>query len=134
MNKSIGLALILAGALAVVSPTASYAAAHKAAAIKTAMAKGGKILVNAKGMTLYIFDKDKAGTSNCNGGCAKKWPPVFSKAKKMMKDGDFSVIKRADGKMQWAYKGHPLYTWFKDKKAGQTTGDGVKGVWHLARP
>ena len=92
-----------------------------------------KILTDAKGMTLYTFDKDKPGVSNCNGGCATKWPPLM--AAKMAKPmGSFTVIKRADGSAQWAHKGQPLYLWFKDKKKGDVTGDGVKGIWHVARP
>ncbi len=93
----------------------------------------GKVLSDAHGMTLYTFDKDKKGISNCNGGCAAKWPPLM--VSKMAKDGgDFTIIKRKDASRQWAYKGMPLYTWIKDKAKGDVTGDGVKGVWHLARP
>jgi predicted lipoprotein with Yx(FWY)xxD motif len=47
---------------------------------------------------------------------------------------DWSLIKRDDGSMQWAYKGKPLYLWIKDGKPGERTGDGFKGVWHIARP
>jgi predicted lipoprotein with Yx(FWY)xxD motif len=79
------------------------------------------MLVGANGMTLYTFDKDTAGSgkSVCNGPCATNWPPV---------------IQRDDGSSQIAYKGKPLYYWVKDGKAGDTTGDGVMGVWHTARP
>jgi predicted lipoprotein with Yx(FWY)xxD motif len=91
------------------------------------------ILTDSKGMTLYTFDKDKPGVSNCNDGCAVKWPPLFAKAD-AKGEGQFSVIKRTDGKAQWAYKGMPLYFWFKDKAKGDVSGDGVKGVWHVARP
>ncbi|MDQ7070253.1 MAG: hypothetical protein Q9M48_05870 [Rhodobacterales bacterium] len=93
----------------------------------------GKILTDAEGMSLYTFDKDSAGKSVCNGECAVKWPPLMA-TKNTKSMGDFTVIKRADGGYQWAQDGKPLYTWFKDTEAGDTTGDGVKGVWHLARP
>ncbi|AMK33594.1 Putative lipoprotein [Pseudomonas putida] len=43
-------------------------------------------------------------------------------------------MTRDDGSSQWAYKGKPLYTFIKDKKAGETTGDGMKDVWHVAKP
>jgi predicted lipoprotein with Yx(FWY)xxD motif len=49
-------------------------------------------------------------------------------------EGKFTVIKRNDGTYQWAHMGQPLYTWIKDKKPGDTTGDGVRGIWHLAKP
>ncbi|MGE0661043.1 MAG: hypothetical protein AB7F36_16095, partial [Reyranellaceae bacterium] len=48
--------------------------------------------------------------------------------------GDWSVVTRDDGAKQWAYKGKPLYTWVKDARPGDTTGDGVNNVWHVAKP
>ncbi|MBP2227513.1 putative lipoprotein with Yx(FWY)xxD motif [Azospirillum agricola] len=97
---------------------------------KTAM---GPVLTDAKGMTLYVFDKDTAGKSTCNGPCAANWPPLMadSSAKPM---GKYTVVTRDDGSRQWAYNGKPLYTWAKDAKAGDTTGDGVNSVWHVAKP
>ena len=91
------------------------------------------MLGNAAGMTLYTFDKDSAGRSVCNGDCAQKWPPLVAAADARA-HGDYAVVTRDDGARQWAYKGRPLYTWFKDQKAGDTSGDGVNGVWHIARP
>ena len=91
----------------------------------------GKILTNKAGMTLYTFDKDSNGTSNCNGGCAQKWPPYAAKDGAYTKPG-WTVIDRKDGSKQWAYNGQPLYTWVGDTKKGDTTGDGVGGVWHVA--
>ena len=95
----------------------------------------GKVLTNAKGMTLYTFAKDSGGKSACNGKCAaKNWPPLMVKAGDKGGEG-YSKIKRSDGKMQWAYKGKPLYTWKKDKKPGDITGDGfLNGAWHMAKP
>ncbi|MBE0530374.1 MAG: hypothetical protein IH626_06060 [Rhodospirillales bacterium] len=93
----------------------------------------GKILVNEKNMTLYTFDKDTAGTSACYEACATNWPPLMAAAGTMAK-GKYSVVARKDGSMQWAYDGKPLYLWVKDIKAGDMTGDGVNGVWHVAKP
>ncbi len=90
-------------------------------------------LMDQNKMTLYTFDKDTKGVSNCNGPCAAKWPPLLAEAGTKLPYG-YSLIKRADGSMQIAYKGHPLYLWVKDSKPGDMTGDGVKGVWHTARP
>ncbi len=94
----------------------------------------GKVLANDKGMTLYVFDKDSGGKSACNGPCAGNWPPLMAAADaKPM--GDYSVITRADGSKQWAYKGRPLYNWKNDKKPGDITGDGfLNGAWHIAKP
>jgi predicted lipoprotein with Yx(FWY)xxD motif len=105
----------------------------QSATAKTADTSKGKALVDAKGMTLYTFDKDTAGKSNCNGQCATNWPPLKASADaKSM--GKFSVVTRDDGSKQWAHDGKPLYTWIKDKKAGDVTGDGVNNVWHIAKP
>jgi predicted lipoprotein with Yx(FWY)xxD motif len=93
----------------------------------------GKVLTNAKGMTLYTFDKDSKGKSACNGKCAVNWPPLMASAGAKA-EKDYTIITRADGSKQWAHKGMPLYTWIKDKKPGDVTGDGVKKVWHVATP
>ena len=47
--------------------------------------------------------------------------------------GDWSVITRDDGSKQWAYKGKPLYSWAKDQKPGDMTGDGFNGIWHVVK-
>ena len=90
-------------------------------------------LTTATGMTLYTFDRDTAGRSACNGPCAQNWPPLAAAADARAA-ADYSVVVRDDGSRQWAYKGRPLYTWVRDAKPGDTTGDGFNGVWHVARP
>ncbi|MDQ0558918.1 putative lipoprotein with Yx(FWY)xxD motif [Rhizobium mesoamericanum] len=94
--------------------------------------KMGKVLADAKGMTLYTFDKDAMGKSNCDAACLKKWP-AFHAAAKAKAEGEWSLVKAADGKEMWAYEGKPLYTFTGDKKPGDMTGDGVGGVWHVAK-
>jgi predicted lipoprotein with Yx(FWY)xxD motif len=93
------------------------------------------VWVNAEGRTLYTFDRDTAGSgkSVCNGPCAANWPPLMVKDEAQAR-GDWSAITRDDGGRQWAYKGKPLYTWIKDQKAGDRTGEGVNNVWRIARP
>jgi predicted lipoprotein with Yx(FWY)xxD motif len=49
-------------------------------------------------------------------------------------NGDYSLITRDDGAVQWAYKGKPLYLWVKDKSPGEMSGDGVNKVWHVVKP
>jgi len=90
------------------------------------------ILMDKSGMTLYTFDKDSNGLSNCNDGCAAKWPPFIAGKGAKVKQG-FGVINRDDGSQQWTYKNKPLYTWSGDKKPGDTKGDGLGGVWHVAK-
>ncbi len=99
--------------------------------IREAEVGGAKILTDAKGMTLYTFDMDKDGASACYDQCAVNWPPLLAEAGAVA-DDDFGLTKRTDGTMQWTYYGMPLYLWVKDTAPGQTTGDGVKGVWHTA--
>jgi predicted lipoprotein with Yx(FWY)xxD motif len=96
----------------------------------------GKVLVNDKGMTLYVFDKDKEapGKSACNGPCAENWPALMA-ADSDKASGDWSIIARDDGKKMWAYKGRPLYAWKNDKAVGDTDSDGkLNGAWHMAAP
>jgi predicted lipoprotein with Yx(FWY)xxD motif len=93
----------------------------------------GKTLVDAKGMTLYTYDKDAAGKSACNASCAKIWPPLRATAGASA-SGNWSIVSRSDGSKQWAYKGKPVYTFSKDTKPGETTGAGVKMVWQVAQP
>jgi predicted lipoprotein with Yx(FWY)xxD motif len=90
----------------------------------------GKILVNGKGVTLYLFEKDKKGKSACSGACATAWPPLLTKGKPRASGGavasKLGTTKRSDGTTQVTYNRHPLYTFFKDaNKPGRTTGEGV---------
>ena len=119
-----------AAALALLAAPA-FAEDYAGGAIKTADIGGKEVFTDANGMTLYIFDKDVAGKSNCNGDCAVKWPPLMAAAD-AKDDGEFTVVTRDDGTKMWAHEGMPLYYWYEDTKAGDTSGDGVGGVWHLA--
>jgi len=118
--------------LAAILLLASPALAQMAPA-KTGDTAKGKALIDAKGMTLYTFDKDSGGKSACNGPCATNWPPLMATADAKA-SGNWSIVTRDDGAKQWAYKGKPLYTWAKDSKPGDVTGDGFNNVWHIAAP
>lgn len=127
MKSFIVTALAIA---ATVGVTAAFAAEP---ATMAPTAKNG-MFVDAKGMTLYTFDKDTAGKSACNGPCATNWPPLLV-ADGAKASGDWSIVTRDDGLKQWAYKGKPVYAWSKDTKPGDTTGDGfLNGAWHIAKP
>ena len=112
---------------------ASLAALASAAVAAPASAVNG-VLATPAGATLYTFDKDVAnsGKSACNGQCASNWPPLAAQASDAG-SGDWSVVTRDDGSRQWAYKGSPLYTYAKDAKAGDTSGDGKGSVWHVIK-
>lgn len=125
MNKTISCmpALLLGAAMALPG---------LALANDPAMAREG-VLVDSQGMTLYTYDKDTMGTSNCTEKCAENWPPLEAKAG-AKGEHDWSVIKRKDGSMQWAHHGKPLYTFIQDQKAGDRKGDGKMDAWHVAKP
>ncbi|GIQ78648.1 hypothetical protein [Bradyrhizobium sp. RD5-C2] len=121
-------------ALAIAASFALASAALAAPPTKTGTTAKGSVLTDAKGMTLYTFDKDTEGKSACNGPCATNWPVLKAEASDKA-EGGYTIIARDDGSKQWAYKGKPLYTFAKDQKAGDTTGDGfLNGAWHLAQP
>ncbi len=122
--RSFCSATLLAATFAV-----SFAAGAQQAPAKTA-ADG--TLTNSAGMTLYTFDRDTGGKSTCSGPCATNWPPLMATGDAKATD-DWTVVTRDDGTKQWAYKGKPLYTWSKDAKPGDKTGDGVNNVWHTAK-
>jgi predicted lipoprotein with Yx(FWY)xxD motif len=120
--KSVKLATaVLAALLALPAFAADGAPVHKA----------NGMLVDASGMTVYTFDKDTAnsGKSACAGACADNWVAV--KAGDAPLSAPYSAITREDGTKQLAYKGKPLYTFVKDKKAGDKAGDKVKDMWHV---
>lgn len=130
MKKTIALTAV---SVALVLGT-SIASSQIVATAKIADTAKGKALVDADGMTLYTFDRDTTpGKSACSGKCATNWPP-FTAAADAKTTGDWSIIVRADGSKQWAYKGKPLYTWMDDQKPGDIDGDGRNNVWHIAAP
>ena len=104
-----------------------------AAPVQTADSDQGEILTNDSGMSLYVFDKDDAGISKCNDKCADNWPPLAAN-KDDKADGDYAIVTRDDGSLQWSYRDQPLYLWQGDKAEGDTSGDGKFDVWHLAKP
>jgi predicted lipoprotein with Yx(FWY)xxD motif len=142
--KAIGLIAIVVAAVALAglgtASGASGSAAH-AAAVSTAKTGLGKIIVNSRGRTLYLFEKDKRHHSACAGACASYWPPLLTHGKPVATGGAkrslLGTIKRADGTRQVTYAGHPLYTYLLDSKRGQTNGEGSTlfgGGWDALAP
>lgn len=126
--------MVLGAAIALAGFTFGPLSAAEMAPVKIGSTAKGSTLVNARGMTLYTFDKDAKGKSACSGLCAIIWPALKADAGAKSGHG-YTVVKREDGSMQWAYKGKPLYTWIRDAKPGDITGDGLlHGAWHVAQP
>jgi predicted lipoprotein with Yx(FWY)xxD motif len=101
----------------------------------------GKVIVDAEGMTMYDFHKDKGTTSACYGACAQAWPPLLTKGMpKAMGGAEASLLgvtKRKDGTEQVTYNGHPLYGFVEDQKPGETNGNDVDGFgaqWYALMP
>jgi predicted lipoprotein with Yx(FWY)xxD motif len=128
--------VFLALACAVVPVAASQAAAGKGPVVSTATTSLGRVLVDAHGHTLYLFGKDRNGKSACSGACAAAWPPLIATAKPRAGAGAaasrLGTTRRADGRLQVTYNHHPVYTFVKDTKKGQTNGEGLTafgGTW-----
>lgn len=95
-------------------------------------AQAAGMLADAKGMTLYVFDKDAGGVSACYDDCAVKWPPYLGKADEKMTEG-WTLVDRTDGTKQWAYDGKPVYYFAGDAAKGDAKGDGMGDVWHVIK-
>jgi predicted lipoprotein with Yx(FWY)xxD motif len=118
------------------TPAAPQSSSSQSSGAKLATAdvgSFGKVVVDGTGRTLYVFDKDTAGKSTCDGDCAAKWPPVIAGDSAPQVDGvDASLVgtvARSDGSKQVTLGGLPLYQFAKDSKAGDAKGQAVGNVW-----
>ncbi len=122
------------------TPTSSTSGSSNLIHMATATVSGQSkaILTNAQGITLYYRTADMPPTMVCSGGCASAWPPLLVSGSSTPTSttsfpGKLSVQADANGN-QVEYNGHPLYTYSGDTAPGQTTGEGVGGVWHVCTP
>jgi predicted lipoprotein with Yx(FWY)xxD motif len=133
------LAMLVVALLHPGAATAARSAARPV--VSTATTSLGRILVDSRGRTVYLFQKDTNGKSACAGQCATFWPPLIAVGKPVTGAGAKASLvgttKRADGRVQLTYDGHPLYTFANDSKRGQTSGEGVNafgGSWYVVSP
>jgi predicted lipoprotein with Yx(FWY)xxD motif len=97
-------------------------------------------LVGPDGLTLYLFTNDEPNVSNCSGGCADNWPPLtvpdgMDPSAVEAAPGELGIIERDDDLgRQVTYDGILLYYWAADVLPGDTTGEGVGGVWFVVPP
>lgn len=140
-NLPSSIASAIPSPLPSVSLPSSSALASAAGAFQIAVnaqSAKGPFLVGPDGKTLYVYSKDTSSASNCSGGCAQAWPPLTLPSGTSLPSvagasGTFATITRSDGSTQVTYKGQPLYSYSGDSKPGDTNGDGVGGVWSLAK-
>lgn len=93
----------------------------------------GTILVDPDGFALYVFTADTGGESTCYEACADLWPPVSADTE-ISSDLDasmFGTTTRTDGTEQLTVNGQPLYLYTPDTNPGDTTGQGLNGVWFV---
>ena len=96
------------------------------------VASAATTLTAKNGMTIYVFDKDTGTESTCYDQCAVNWPPYLAEADAKLSEG-WTMVKRKDGAMQWAYDGHPMYFFKGDAAKGDAKGDGMAGIWHVVK-
>ena len=120
---------------AAAGPTSTGPAAA-AATVLARPAKSGTVLTDRTGMTLYMFDKDAVGasTSACAGACATRWPALTASGTPTAGPGVPGQLTVVGSGSQVAWNGKLLYLFSGDKAPGDTNGDGVGGVWHVATP
>jgi predicted lipoprotein with Yx(FWY)xxD motif len=127
------------GSAGATSESAASSSSAESAELATADSALGTIVVDSKGMSVYMFDKDTQGSgkSSCTGGCLDAWPPVIAESDSPAVDGvtgDVATITRDDGTVQVTLDGWPLYYWQGDKAAGDVAGQGVQDVWWVLAP
>jgi predicted lipoprotein with Yx(FWY)xxD motif len=113
------------------------AAARHVPTVRVATTRLGKILVDSRGRTLYLFTKDSGTKSACSGACATAWPPLRASGKATAGSGAKASLVRTTARSQVTYNGHPLYTFIKDTKSGATNGEGLTafgGHWFAVSP
>jgi predicted lipoprotein with Yx(FWY)xxD motif len=123
------------------STTTTTTTTTTTATVRVAKSSLGSILVNASGLTLYLFKADSTTMSACTGACATAWPPLLANGTPTAGTGltasKLGTITRSGGNRQVTYNGHPLYLFIKDTKPGQTTGQGVTAfgaAWFAVSP
>jgi len=111
------------------------------ATVSTTVSKLGRILVDGRGRTLYLFERDPRGRSACTGDCAVYWPPLVTRsgptAGRNAKQSLLGVIRRSNGTRQVTYAGHPLYRYVGDTRPGSTSGQDshIFGAgWYVLSP
>jgi len=126
---------------AITPPKSRTTGSHTVELDATENSKIGTYLADGAGRTLYVFDNDSSRPpkSNCNGDCAKAWPPLLIKSPgrifpKGVDPKIIGYVERADGHCQVTVNGHPVYYFIADAKPGDINGQGINGKWFAVAP
>ena len=130
--KSIKATAMLGVCWVMLAPTV-HADSHGNAHVHSREFKGQVYVMYHDHMSLYTYDNDALGVSTCVADCAQTWMPALLPAGTELGE-NYSLIVRDDGSMQAAFRGMPLYLYSGDARPGDINGDGVDGLWRLARP
>jgi predicted lipoprotein with Yx(FWY)xxD motif len=140
ISTGIAVGVIAIGGVAVASAATHSASAKAAPTISVRSSAYGKILINSKGFTLYLWAKDKSDKSACSGGCLAVWPFVLVSGTPTAGSGVNAKLLgtiKVKGGNEVTYNKHPLYTFVSDVKPGIISGEGNKtfgGPWWLVSP
>jgi predicted lipoprotein with Yx(FWY)xxD motif len=140
ISTGIAAGVIAIGGVAVASAATHSASAKAAPTISVRSSAYGKILINSKGLTLYLWAKDKSDKSACSGGCLAVWPFVLVSGTPTAGSGVNAKLLgtiKVKGGNEVTYNKHPLYTFVSDIKPGVISGEGNKtfgGPWWLVSP
>lgn len=121
-----------------VASSAVSAMAPRAPVAKFRHATFGPVLVTSKKQALYFWNVEKraGGKLRCFGSCAKAWPPLIVKSRRIDPKvpgirGKFGTVRRPDGRYQVTFKGLPAYT-YAHERPKQVLCDNVDG-WFVFR-
>ena len=135
---ALALALAACGGSNTTSTVTVKPAGGSSATVSVASTGLGRILVDSRGRTLYLFQKDSGTKSACSGACATAWPPLRASGKPTVGGGAkaslLGTIPRSDGQPQVTYNGHPLYGYQGDSAPGDTNGQAITafgGAWYV---
>lgn len=123
MTRHLILLALLAAFATLLTTTAEAASGRTLVGLRTTAL--GTVLVDGRGHTLYLFEKDRNGVSACTTACAQYWPALTSHGTPRAGSGVRQSLLRVGRADQVVYAGHPLYTFAGDKRAGQTSGEGL---------
>jgi predicted lipoprotein with Yx(FWY)xxD motif len=154
-SRWIGIAALAAAVAVAAAGFGGSASASKAgvagalhvangATVQTRKISGlGTVLVNSRGLTLYMFEPDKQKKVTCKGSCAVIWPPLKLKSGQKptaggaARKGLLGSDPNPSGGRVVTYNHWPLYTYITDTKPGQAKGQGLNlngGLWYVLSP